>query len=576
MMSTANLMAVGIKQPDVPSASPEHGELESESFAQSFEEGMKTGAAPVAGTFGGEAPRSLSGKGPTEGAGEIAGKTKSPIEKGTGGPAMAIEGETGTKTAGTKMPGTEVTEKIVGSAASPGTSGSVNCTDNNENEVIAIPTIRKPTDELPQRVDGELSSQNSSDELAGGVSREGDADGHGVSVVSPAQAAVMGANSLQKGKAVAGKTEQAAPGKKTEKVQHLAKQGIVPSTTIGAPNLGGGNAVPNTGGGGQGQMPAAAPRETGPQEGVDDVPKSARVEVGPMTNYAAKGPVENTRGAASGPADTATARPSTVELTVAPGQEQAGSARPVAAVEKASGSSISGAGEIDSRTQGMVDAAATIASALGSSVAPPVGISASPVVHTPLESGTAAQKTHAGEDVAHGPGLQAGVAEMNGHSEAGLSSDSSPRMLMASPTALEVGIQNGTHGWLKVRAEISDGGAVSASVSAASSAGQEMLHRELPALTAYLQQEKVAVSAIVVHASAPMGTDYRNSASEMGGGPAQQRGNEGGQRQQNAEQPVRSRPGEMTGYAGPNPGSEEGVLSSILYPTGGGWLSVRA
>ena len=65
-----------------------------------------------------------------------------------------------------------------------------------------------------------------------------------------------------------------------------------------------------------------------------------------------------------------------------------------------------------------------------------------------------------------------------------------PRTLSASPTALEVGIPDGTHGWLKVRAEMADGGVVNASVSAASPASQEMLHRELPSLTAYLQSER--------------------------------------------------------------------------------------
>ena len=53
---------------------------------------------------------------------------------------------------------------------------------------------------------------------------------------------------------------------------------------------------------------------------------------------------------------------------------------------------------------------------------------------------------------------------------------------------------NGTQGWLKIRAEMTDGGVVNASVSATTSAGQEMLHRELPSLTAYLQQEQIGVA----------------------------------------------------------------------------------
>jgi len=52
---------------------------------------------------------------------------------------------------------------------------------------------------------------------------------------------------------------------------------------------------------------------------------------------------------------------------------------------------------------------------------------------------------------------------------------------------------------------MTDGGVVNASVSAVSSAGQEMLHRELPALTAYLQEEKVAVNAVAVHGPSAAG-----------------------------------------------------------------------
>ena len=68
--------------------------------------------------------------------------------------------------------------------------------------------------------------------------------------------------------------------------------------------------------------------------------------------------------------------------------------------------------------------------------------------------------------------------------------EGAPRMLMATPTALEVGIQNGTHGWLKVRAEMVEGGVVNASMSATSSEGQEMLHRELPALTLFYRRRR--------------------------------------------------------------------------------------
>ena len=69
--------------------------------------------------------------------------------------------------------------------------------------------------------------------------------------------------------------------------------------------------------------------------------------------------------------------------------------------------------------------------------------------------------------------------------------------LNATPTALEIGMPHGTHGWLKVRAEM-ENGAVTASLSSGTATGREMLHRELPALTAFMHQEKLVVNALVV------------------------------------------------------------------------------
>jgi hypothetical protein len=157
------------------------------------------------------------------------------------------------------------------------------------------------------------------------------------------------------------------------------------------------------------------------------------------------------------------------------------------------------------------------------------------------------------------------------------SMNEAPRMLTATPTALEVGIQNGTHGWLSVRAEMADGGVVNASVSATSSAGQEMLHRELPALTAYLQQEKVAVNAIVVHTTPAAASEGRSSAGTDGAdGQAQQRGNEGGDQQQSVRKHILNDTGGTMTYPGLQGVDEDGLVSLATYESGGSWLSVRA
>lgn len=75
--------------------------------------------------------------------------------------------------------------------------------------------------------------------------------------------------------------------------------------------------------------------------------------------------------------------------------------------------------------------------------------------------------------------------------------DVSHSVLQASTSALEVGLRNGAHGWVKIRAEVDGGGLVNATLSAKSASGQEMLHRELSGLTRFLQTEQVAVQPSV-------------------------------------------------------------------------------
>jgi hypothetical protein len=92
----------------------------------------------------------------------------------------------------------------------------------------------------------------------------------------------------------------------------------------------------------------------------------------------------------------------------------------------------------------------------------------------------------------------------------GATNESRPALLAATPTSLEVGVANGTHGWLKIRAEM-EGGVVTASLSSGSAMGQETLHRELPSIAAYLQDEKVSVNTLVIKQTQAMDTGASNS-----------------------------------------------------------------
>jgi hypothetical protein len=183
-----------------------------------------------------------------------------------------------------------------------------------------------------------------------------------------------------------------------------------------------------------------------------------------------------------------------------------------------------------------------------------------------------------GEHGAQTAGSPTGLRERDGSGAVERSMEPMPRTLSATPTALEVGIPDGTHGWLKVRAEMSDG-VVNASVSAPSAASQEMLHRELPSLTAYLQSEKVAVNTVVVHPIASPGAEPRGyqAGTESGGsGQTPQRSNEGGEQGQGSLRATADGADEVAGYQGLHGVGEDATLPRATYPGGGSWLSVRA
>jgi hypothetical protein len=185
-------------------------------------------------------------------------------------------------------------------------------------------------------------------------------------------------------------------------------------------------------------------------------------------------------------------------------------------------------------------------------------------------------KVPGGEPSVPSTAVQVPLNEQPGASVLTMPIDGTPRMLSATPNTLEVGIQNGPHGWVRVRAEMTDGGSVNASVSARSLQGQEMLHRELPSLTAYLQLEKVEVNTVVVHAPVQATVEARGSAGLDGGNDQMsRRGSEGGGQRQYAERPASDVPERTMTYRTEGV-DEDGLLQIGTHSAGGGWLSVRA
>jgi hypothetical protein len=392
----------------------------------------------------------------------------------------------------------------------------------------------------------------------------------------------VGGVGVQKANETEGKTKEIGPAKKTATAQESAATPKTVQKAIGtAVNAVAIEIKPAVGSFAEGAVPAAGqaiatgvvPRNEISKEkevfnnGVSGAVKPS-VGVAPAIPQGLVGR-EAAPGANAGVIDTGT--------TVTTADNLVASPKPGTGMEKMTPVPLQGKSDGEDKTQG----APGLAAVMFHSTVGGAGASSSAAL-TAVVSGNApgeltATKFQVGDAGAHAAGLPTGSREQDGVTVTAASMGGMPRMLTATPTALEVGIQNGTHGWLKVRAEMVDGGVVNASVSAASSAGQEMLHRELPALTAYLQEEKVAVNAVVVHAPLATGAESRGSTGMDGaGGQTPQRNNEGGEQQRHIEKATFDGPDQTMTYQSVHGMNEDGSLPLVPYPSGGSWLSVRA
>lgn len=149
-------------------------------------------------------------------------------------------------------------------------------------------------------------------------------------------------------------------------------------------------------------------------------------------------------------------------------------------------------------------------------------------------------------------------------------------ILSATPGVLEVGISSGTHGWLRVRAEVGVEGQITASLVTQRAGAAEVLNKELPSISAFLASEQVGISHVVVHA-AESAAGAQNAATGFGGaasGQHSQREPRTGQLSapeldpllsMDALRSLRAREG-WNGF---------GVPAALFASGGGGWLSVR-
>jgi hypothetical protein len=144
------------------------------------------------------------------------------------------------------------------------------------------------------------------------------------------------------------------------------------------------------------------------------------------------------------------------------------------------------------------------------------------------------------------------------------------KTLTSTPNVLEVGIESGTHGWLRVRAELGQAGEVSASLLTASSHSAVALHNELPAMAAYLSTEQIGISSVVVNAAAP-GTGAHLPQSGSG-----THGQADKQRQENRHADETTLITDVESFRPPTALGGFLAFPAAGYAVGGGgWLSVR-
>ncbi len=144
--------------------------------------------------------------------------------------------------------------------------------------------------------------------------------------------------------------------------------------------------------------------------------------------------------------------------------------------------------------------------------------------------------------------------------------------LEAVPHALEVGVSAGVHGWLRVRAELATGGEVSAQVIAGSAGAAAGLHKELPALTAYLTDEKVGLTSLVITAA-----ERSSGGADAAAGSGARNGGAGSEGESGRSDGKGWDGSEASGASEDAALALAGVSAGLTGRSGnGGWLSVLA
>ena len=152
------------------------------------------------------------------------------------------------------------------------------------------------------------------------------------------------------------------------------------------------------------------------------------------------------------------------------------------------------------------------------------------------------------------------------------------KTLAATPNVLEIGVGDGTHGWLKVRAQMGQAGEVAASLVTSSAGQAEQIRRDLPGLSRYLAAESVEVRSIVVHAAEASAGAQSATAGSANAGPGREAGGNSRSRDEQGGMAAGAggREREVAGLDADRDWFSPGIAAGVLRSGSGNWLSVVA
>ena len=239
----------------------------------------------------------------------------------------------------------------------------------------------------------------------------------------------------------------------------------------------------------------------------------------------------------------------------------------------ASGASVDGASAAVASAGGLSAAAAVSVAAQGSIVQ--VGGLASAPIHA---VNVVASSVAGGQnrDATMSASVAAGHSQGSGAGEVTLSAYDAGK-----PNQLEVGLQGGSFGWLKVRAEIGTNGEVNAYLRGASTNTTDLLQVQVPKIEAYLGAQDVPVRSVQVeaahgHAGGAASGFAGDGGLASGGGAAQQQSGRQGSGASEGTQDLGGSTSVDVEREGVAAMQVVASQNSIALTGTGNWLSVRA